>query len=71
MSKNPSPNSPSRDSNAGTGDAFDQAADTDHRQTFTDHALAADQLPTAGHDQQPPETPARFAYPFVRGRAAG
>jgi len=45
-----------------SNDAFDQA-DTEHQQAFTDRALAADQMPTAGHDQQPPETPARFLYP--------
>jgi hypothetical protein len=61
-----SPFDAGRDSNAGTGNTHDYqpgVADEDLA-AFGAGALAADQLPTGGHDQQPEETPSRFTYPL-------
>jgi len=61
---NRSPYSTSRDDNVGAGHAFDQEGDDDQvQQGFTANALAADQLPTSGHDQARSTTPTRFSYP--------
>ena len=66
-----SPWNPAQDSNAGVGTSFgdlvDDATDRDLLADFTDSALAADQLPTSGHDQAPQPAPSRYTYPFIRG----
>jgi hypothetical protein len=63
-----SPFDAGRDSNAGTGTGdFDYHPDAVPNETldaFNAGALAADQLPTAGHDQQPQEND--YTYPTPR-----
>jgi hypothetical protein len=57
------PYNPARDSNAGVGVGDDYSADLANKDLagFNAGALGADQLPTAGHDQQPEQT--SYTYP--------